>query len=103
MASSWSNRPPFYEFLDDEYLKASRSRIWLTEYLEGLSPHELYASDEGYFSSNVRGIGKKGEQNIRQIINEWKPYSKGQFCKCGEPLLDWYQFCPNCGQTYQEE
>lgn len=99
MKSRWSNYPPFYEFLSDEYFDGSRRRDNEKAVLETLSPHELYASYEGYLSSKFRGIGKKGEQNIRSVINDWKPYTKGQFCKCcDEPLLDWYGFCPLCGE-----
>jgi len=88
----------FYHFLSDEYfydryLYSSKRDV---EALKKMSPHEIYRLSKGDLSKNVRGVGPKGESVIFQLIEKYKPV--GMFCACGEPMLDWYKFCPECGK-----
>jgi len=87
----------FYRFLDDEYFdRKSWSYRHDVEALKEMTPHEIYRLRKGDLSKNVRGVGPKGESVIFQLIEKYKPI--GMFCPCGEPKLDFYNFCPVCGE-----
>ena len=86
----------FYRFLNDNYFYHRYGPWHDSEALEKMSPHEIYRLNKGDLSKKVRGVGPKGESVIMQIIEEYKPI--GMFCTCGEPMLDWYKFCPECGK-----
>lgn len=100
MRSKWSKYPPFYEFLSDDYFDTGRARNSV-DLLQSATPHDLWNS-EGYLR-RVRGIGTKGEMNILQVMKDWKQDVNGTFCQCGEPMLDWYKYCPVCGKERQEK
>lgn len=88
---------PFYRFLDDDYFdyRTSNNAWRAAEPIKEMTPHEIYRLKKGDLSKNLQGVGPKKEAVILQRIEAYKPHHL--FCACGEPLLDWYQYCPVCG------
>ena len=93
----------FYDFLYDPYFNQSRC-YWVKEALRKLHPHYLWNCPDLVFSDGVSGCGKKTEEAIRQIMEEYREKSINRygkrlnFCDCGEPLLAFYKHCPICGK-----
>ena len=89
----------FYRFLANDFF-FERKNKHISEVLENKTPHYIWTSPEGTFSHDIRHVGKKTETVMRQIMQAEK---SGNFCECGEPILNWYEFCPVCGQKVEKE
>lgn len=87
----------FYGFLDNELFENGLGH-YIGKHLSYLTPHEIY---DGYSISDIRKCGKKYTMLINAVIDEYRREHSKHFCECGEPLLDWYEFCPCCGKEKQ--
>ena len=83
----------FYWFLHDDYFDSKRG---IADELYALTPHKLWNDASFILSKEIRGIGPKGDTNIRKIMECYR--DRCPFCGCGEPILSFYNFCPICGE-----
>ena len=98
----YTNYDAFHRFLTDEYFDGRGNDGYRAlQPLEQMAPHDIYRLKKGDLSRTVRGIGAKREAVILQIIEEYKPV--WAMCSCGEPILEWYQFCPCCSKEVSHE